>query len=161
MGAESLTVTRPSQHEVMVSRTFAAPRAAVFDALTNPAVVTQWLLGPSGWTMPVCEIDLREGGKYRFKWRHADGSELGVTGVFREVEPPVRLTNTELFDEDWTGGETLATVGLAEQDGLTHFSQTIRFSSPEARDAALTTGMLEGMSASYERLDSLLRASSQ
>lgn len=151
-------LTKPSEHEIMVTRNFAAPRSAVFDALTNPAVVTQWLLGPTGWTMPICEIDLRVGGKFRFKWRHTDGSELGMSGVYREVEPPTRLTNTEVFDEDWTGGETLTTVGLAEREGVTTLSQTIRYSSPAARDGALATNMLDGMNASFDRLDKLLRS---
>lgn len=153
-----LQLTKPSEHEIMVTRSFTAPRSAVFDAITNPAVITQWLLGPTGWTMPICEIDLRVGGKFRFKWRHTDGRELGMSGVYREVNPPQRLTNTELFDEDWTGGETLTSVGLAERQGITLFSQTIRYSSPAARDGALATGMIAGMDASYERLEKLLQS---
>ncbi len=153
-----MKISKPSDHELMLSRSFVAPRSAVFDALTNPAVLTQWMLGPAGWTMPTCENDLRVGGKFRFKWRHADGREMGVSGVYREVEPPQRLTNTELFDDDWTGGETLVSVGLAELQGVTTLSQTIRYSSPAARDGALAIGMLDGITASYERLEKLLQS---
>lgn len=166
----SLQVSTPSEHEVMVTRSYAAPRSAVFDALTNPAVLTQWLLGPAGWTMPVCEVDLRVGGKFRFKWRHVDGREIAMTGVYREVDPPHRITNTEQYEfspsehsdsetaEHAAHGETLSTIGLAEHAGKTIVAQTIRYDSPQARDAALTSGMLEGMNASYERLETLLRA---
>jgi len=91
----TLKVTTPSDREIVMTRVFDAPRHLVFEALSKPELVKQWLLGPPGWTMPVCEVDLRVGGAYRFLWRGPDGAEMGSRGVFREVVPPERLVATE------------------------------------------------------------------
>ncbi len=154
----ALKVSTPSDREVVVTREFAAPRALVFDAHTQPELVQRWLLGPPGWTMPVCEIDLRVGGKYRYVWRHADGREMGMGGTFKEVVRPSRIVVTQLFDEDWTGGETLVTTEIAERRGTTTLTITVRYVSREARDAAIQTGMTQGMEAGYQRLEQLLAA---
>ncbi len=151
-----LQVTTPNDREVVVTRVFAAPRGMVFDAHTTPELVRRWLLGPPGWTMPVCEIDLRVGGKYRYVWEHGSGKRMGVGGRFTEIARPSRIVITQLFDEDWTGGETVVTTDLVEQGGETTLTTTVRYSSREARDAALKTGMTTGMEAGYERLDNLL-----
>jgi uncharacterized protein YndB with AHSA1/START domain len=152
-----LQVTTPSEREVLVSRVFAAPRGMLFDAHTKPDLVRRWLLGPPGWTMPVCEIDLRIGGKYRYVWRHdASGRQMGVGGTFKEVARPSRIVITQLFDEDWTGGETIVVTEFAEQQGKTTVTTKVQYASREARDAALKTGMTTGMEAGYERLESLL-----
>src|SRR6267143_6040370 len=88
----TLQVTTPSDREIAMTRVFNAPRHLVFDALTKPELVKQWLLGPPGWTMPVCEIDLRAGGQYRYVWRkESTGTEMGMGGVFREVVRPEKL----------------------------------------------------------------------
>jgi len=102
-----LIVTTPSDREIVMTRVFKAPRKLVFDAWTKPELVRRWLLGPPGWTMPVCEIDLRVGGAYRFVWLGQDGTTMGMGGVYREIVIPERIVNTQLFDQDWTGGETL------------------------------------------------------
>ena len=150
-------VTTPSDREVAVTRVFAAPRSMVFDAHTKPDLVRRWLLGPPGWTMPVCEIDLRVGGKYRYEWEHeSSGRRMGVAGTFTEIVRPARIVITQLFDEDWTGGETVVTTDLIEEKGKTTLTTTVRYSSLQARDAALKTGMTTGMEAGYERLDHLL-----
>lgn len=86
-----LTLTTSSDREIVVTRVFDAPRRLVFDAWTNPEHLPHWMLGPSGWTMPVCEIDLRPGGAWRFVWRQADGTEMEMHGVYQEVVPPDRL----------------------------------------------------------------------
>jgi len=96
----TLELAARGNREIVMTRDFDGPRALVFDALTKPALVQRWLLGPSGWSMPVCEIDLQVGGRFRFVWRHRDGREMGMGGVYREVAPPERLIHTELFDED-------------------------------------------------------------
>ena len=96
----------PSDREVVITRAFDAPRELVFDCHTKPDLVRRWLLGPPGWTMPVCDIDLRVGGRYRYVWRGPDGEELGMGGIYRLIERPERIDTRELFDEDWTGGET-------------------------------------------------------
>jgi uncharacterized protein YndB with AHSA1/START domain len=152
----SLEVTTPTEREIVMTRVFDAPRRLVFNAWTQPELVKRWMLGPPGWTMPVCEIDLRVGGRYRYVWRGEDGREMGMGGVFREVAPPERLVTTELFDEDWTGGETLSTLVLTEAGGRTTMVNTVLYSSQEARDGALKTGMADGVEASCVRLEELL-----
>ena len=152
----TLKVTTPTGREIVMTRVFDAPRSLVFDALTKPELVKRWLLGPPGWTMPVCEIDLRVGGTYRYVWRKAPATEMGMGGVFREIVRPERIVTTELFDEDWTGGETLITTTLLEHRGKTTLTVTVRYSSREARDGALKTGMEQGVAASYDRLADLL-----
>ena len=85
---------------------FNAPRELVFDAWTTPSLLQRWMLGPPGWTMPVCEIDLRPGGTWRCVWRREDGSEMEIRGAYKEVVPHERLVNTEMFDvEPFNSGE--------------------------------------------------------
>ena len=151
----TLTVDTGGERELLVTRAFNAPRASVFRALTTPALVKRWLLGPDGWTMPVCEIDLKPGGKFRYVWRK-DSAEMGISGTYREIAPPERIVHTEIFDDNWTAGESLVTTTLDEIDGRTTMAMTIRYASPESRAIALASGMLEGMSATYERLDTML-----
>ena len=151
-----LQVATPNDREIVFTRDFDAPRSLVFDAFTRPELVQLWLLGPPGWTMPVCEIDLKVAGNFRYVWRNQEGIEFAMRGVFREIARPERLVHTELFDEDWTGGETLVTNVFAERDDRTTVTLTVLYSSPEARDGALRTGMTEGMAAGYDRLDELL-----
>jgi uncharacterized protein YndB with AHSA1/START domain len=149
------TFTTPSDREILGTRVVDAPRELVWEAWTNPEHVPHWLLGPEGWTMPVCEIDLRPGGAWHFVWRRSDGTEMEMRGEYREVEPPERLVHTESWGGDWP--ETLNTMILSEEDGKTTMAQTILYPSKEARDAALATGMTKGASISFERLDEYLR----
>ena len=152
-----LQVTTPSDREIAMTRVFDAPRTLVFDAHTKPELVRRWLLGPPGWSMPVCEIDLRVGGKYRYVWRHdRNGNEMGMGGLYREIVAPERIVNTERFDEAWYPGEALNTLVLVEKGGRTTLTQTVRYESREARDAVLKSGMESGVAASYERLADLL-----
>lgn len=152
----ALEVTTPGDPEIAMTRVFDAPCGLVFDAWTRPELLKLWLLRPPGWSLPVCEIDLRAGGALRFVWRGADGTEMGLRGVYREIAPPGRLVHTELFDQDWTGGETLVTAVLAERDGRTTVTVTVLYATRAARDAALATGMEQGVAASYDRLAELL-----
>ena len=124
--------------------------------MTKPELVKQWLLGPPGWSMPVCEIDLRVGGAYRYVWRHANGGEMGMGGVYREIVPQERVVCTELFDEAWYAGEALITNVLVEQGGKTTLTLTMRLGSRETRDAILKSGMESGVAVSYDRLEQLL-----
>ena len=155
----SLTLTTPSDREILITREFNAPRALVFDCMSRPELVRLWLLGPPGWSMPVCEIDLRVGGRYRYVWRNdAHGTEMGMGGVYREILAPEKVVQTELFDQDWTGGETVGTSILTEKSGKTTMNLTVLYSSKEARDGALRTPMADGMNAGYDRLDGVLTA---
>jgi uncharacterized protein YndB with AHSA1/START domain len=144
------TFSTPSDRELAVTRVFDAPRALVFDAWTDPGMIREWMLGPEGWTMPVCEVDLRDGGVWRFVWRRADGKELGMQGVYREVSRPDRLIFTETWGGDWP--PTLNTVVLADEDGGTRLTCTVEYVSTGARAAAFSTGMSEGMTQSFDRL---------
>ena len=153
----TLKLTTPSDREIAMTRVFDAPRTLVFDAHTKPDLVRQWLLGPPGWSMPVCEMDVRVGGKYRWVWRHdRDGTEMGMGGVYREIVAPERLVVTERFDEAWYPGEALNTLVLVEKGGRTTLTQTMRYESQAARDAVIKSGMEKGVTASYDRLDGLL-----
>jgi uncharacterized protein YndB with AHSA1/START domain len=156
------TVTLPNDRDVVVVRRFDAPRELVFDAWTTPALVQKWLLGPPGWTMPVCEMDVRPGGKYRWRWRSDEnGAEFGFSGEFREVVRPSRIVHVERYEPGDVGGEmgeALVTSELTEKDGVTTYKMTIRYASKEVRDAALATGMTDGMEQSYRKLDELLAA---
>ena len=107
--------------------------------------------------MTVCKIDLRVGGALRFEWHHRDGKIMGMSGVYREIAPPDRIAWTELFDDDWTGGETLVTVTFDERASKTMATQTVLYSSRAARDACLKTAMGMGMNMSYDRLENLLK----
>src|SRR5438034_438593 len=105
---ESFKVSTPTDREIAIERDFNAPRRLVFDAFTKPELVRRWLLGPDGWTMPVCEIDLRAGGAYRYVWRkESTGKEMGMGGVFREIVRPDKLVATEKFDDAWYPGEAV------------------------------------------------------
>lgn len=148
----TLTVSTPSGREIAMTRVFHAPRALVFDALTKPELVKRWMLGNMGASMPVCEIDLRVGGAYRFVWRNPDGAEMAMMGVYREIARPERIVNTQRFDTPWLPGEFVLTTTLAESGGNTTFTSTTLFDSQETRDKMLKSGMESGASASYDRL---------
>jgi len=159
---EKAQVILPSESEVKVTRSFRAPRALVYRAYTEPALLQRWLLGPPGWSMPVCEMDVRPGGRYRWRWRNdQDGSEFGFSGAFREVQPAAKLVHTEAYepgtvDFGYPGKEAIVTVSFTENAGVTTVTTLIDFGSKEARDSAVATGMTDGMEQSYRMLDGLL-----
>src|SRR4029450_9683268 len=162
MTMDKAQVTLPSDREVKVTRSFKAPRALVYKAYTDPTLVQRWLLGPPGWSMPVCEMDVRVGGRYRWRWRSdQDGSEFGFAGTFREVQPTSRLVHTEAYDPGTVGGgypgnDAIVTVSFTEEAGVTTVTSLIDFGSKETRDAAMATGMTDGMEQSYQLLDQVL-----
>jgi len=155
----SLKLTAHGDREIVMIREFDAPRNMVFEALTKPELVRQWLLGPPGWTMPVCEIDLRVGGFYRYVWRNQNGEQMGMSGVYREIVPPERIVQTEVFDEPWYPGEAVGTAVLIEERGSTTLTTTVLYASKEARDGVLKSGMESGVAMGYDRLEALLQAS--
>jgi uncharacterized protein YndB with AHSA1/START domain len=154
-----LKIAPSGDRDLVITRVFDAPRRLVYDAHTKPELVRQWLLGPPGWTMPVCEMDVRVGGKYRWVWKsERDGTTMGMGGVYREVNAPERIVSTEKFDEAWYPGESLNTLVLVEQGGRTTLTQTMRYESREAREAVVKSGMEKGVAASYDRLEDVLAA---
>ena len=154
--SETFKIEPSGDREIIMTRVFDAPRELVFDALTKPELVKRWLLGPPGWSMPVCEIDLKVGGAYRYVWRNEDGREMGMGGKYTEIVRPERIVNTELFDEAWYEGESLNTWALSEKDGNTNLTVTMRYQSQKTRDSVLDSGMEKGVAVSYERLDEIL-----
>lgn len=156
------TARLASATEVAVERSFAAPAARVWQAYTEPDLVRRWLLGLPGWEMPVCEMDVRVGGRYRWRWRSvAEGKEFGFSGTFQKVEPCSALVHTQSYApgdlHDSMGKEdSLVTVELHEAGGATTVTTAIRFASQADRDAAFSTGMTDGMEQSYQLLDRLL-----
>jgi uncharacterized protein YndB with AHSA1/START domain len=154
---DSFTLSTPSDREIVVERDFDAPRELLFEAFTRPELVRRWLLGPDGWTMPVCEIDLKVGGRYRYVWRkESTGTEMGMGGVFREIVRPEKLVATEKFDESWYPGEAIDTTVFEERGGVTKMTLTVLYESKEARDTASRSGMERGMIAGYDRLEQVL-----
>ena len=150
-----LEITTPSDREIAMMRVFDAPARLVFDAWTKPELIKRWLGVRAGWTMEVCEVDLRVGGKYRFVWRGPDMT-MGMGGAYREIVPPVRLVSTEKFDEAWYDGEALDTIELVERDGKTTVTTTVRYASREVRDAVIKSGAASGVAESYDKLAELL-----
>lgn len=156
MSAPSLKVEARGDREIVMTRVFDAPRRLVFDAFTKPELLKRWLTGAPGWSLEVCEIDLRVGGSLRYLWRGPTGEEMGMRGVFREINPPDRIVGTEKFDQAWYPGEAVGTVVFTEQAGKTTLTQTIVYESREARDIVLKSPMETGISMSYNQLAALL-----
>ena len=156
---QTFKLSTPSDREILVERDFDAPRALVFDAFTRPDLVRRWLLGPDGWTMPVCQIDLRVGGAYRYVWRkESTGAEMGMGGTFREIVPPQKLVITEKFDDAWYPGEAINTTTFEERSEVTTVRLVVTYESREARDIASRSGMERGMIAGFDRLEQVLAA---
>ncbi len=153
--AESFEVTTPSEQEIRMTRVFDAPPQLVFEAMTRPEHVVQWWgrLG-EGYSVPVCEIDLRVGGRWRFVNRHPHG-EAAFHGEYREIGPPNRLVFTEIF-EAFPDTVSVVTTDFLDEGGKTRLVATVRYPSREVRDTVLGTGMEKGASVSYDRLEDLL-----
>jgi uncharacterized protein YndB with AHSA1/START domain len=158
MSDEKLHLTAKGDREIVMTRAFAAPRQMVFDAYTKPELLQRWLGVRNGWTMPVCEVDLRVGGEYRYTWRNdVKNMEMTVRGVYKEIDAPDRIVNTEKFDDPWYPGEGVNTTLFTEQNGKTTLTATMRYATTEARDAVLKSPMESGVAESYDQLEELLR----
>ncbi len=149
----TLQVTTPTEREIVLIRVFDAPRRLVFDAFTKPELLKRWF-GPRGWSMVVCEVDLKVGGAWRFVLRGPDGTEMGMRGVYREIAPPERGVHTESFDD--FPGESVVTTVLVEDRGRTTMTATILYPSQEIRDAVIKSGMEHGAAETYDKLAELL-----
>ncbi|NUO94688.1 MAG: SRPBCC family protein [Gemmatimonadaceae bacterium] len=144
------------EREIVMTREFDAPRHLVYEALTTPALIRRWLGVMEGWSMAVCDVDLRVGGSFRYQWRGPGGVTLGMRGVYREIVPDQRIVSTEVFDESWYPGEAVGTVELVERSGRTTLTTTVLYSSREARDAVLKSPMESGVAKAYDQLDVVL-----
>lgn len=151
----SFEVSKPSACEVRMTRLFDAPRALVYEVMTKPEHVRRWWgqLG-EGYSVPVCEIDLRVGGKWKFVNKHPKG-EVTFYGEYRELVPPSRCVFTEIF-ADFPDAVSVVTSELVEENGKTRMIATVAYPSQEVRDMVIATGMERGASISYDRLEDLL-----
>lgn len=149
------SVTRLSNKEIVIRRVFNAPKQLVFDALTKPEMLKNWFWGPDGWTLAVCDVDLRVGGETRYVWSKGD-IEMGMSSVCLEVDPPNRMVNKERFDDPWYEGEAIGTMELTENGGKTTLTTTMRYETEAARDSVLKSPMDEGMAVGYDRLEAYL-----
>ena len=148
-------VSTPSDREIRVARAFDAPAKLVWDCHTKPELIRRWMLGPPGWSMPVCEVDLTVGGAYRYRWRSdADGTEFGSSGVHTDIVPFEKIVTTERMEG--FDGEAVNTLVFEESGGRTTATITMLFASKEARDGALQSGMSDGMAMGYDRMDDIL-----
>jgi uncharacterized protein YndB with AHSA1/START domain len=154
----TLQFTTPGEREIMMRRVFAAPRQLVFDAFTKPEWLKRWFFGPPGGTLAVCEVALKAGDAFRYVWRGADGSEMGMGGVCLEIVSPERIVATEKFDQPWYPGEAVGTITLTEGGEHTVLTQTILYESRAARDVVLKTPMEHGVAMGYDRLAELLKS---
>ncbi len=143
-----------SDTELVATRTFDAPIELVWEVWTNPEHVSNWLLGPEGWTMPVCDMDFRVGGAWHYVWRKDDGEEMAMTGEYREITPPTRMVQTENWGGEWP--ETLNTLELSDENGKTRMVMSVSYPSKEALEAAVATGMNDGAAVTFDRLDEYL-----
>lgn len=162
--SDILIIEARGERELFMSRVFAVPRRLVFDAWTKPELFIRWF-GPHGWSVPVCAIDLRSGGKYRWVMRKDDGAEVAMWGEYHEIVPPERLVYTENFEDfaevGWRPEDAaLITATFTEEAGRTTWGATALYPSREVRDAvmALDVNMKRGLTESFEKLASLLDA---
>lgn len=167
----SLQVSTPNDLEIVMTRTFNAPRTLVWDAMIKPEMLKRWMFTPPQWSWAECEMDVRVGGEFRWAWNGPDGQlALLIWGVYKELDAPFRIVHTERMEmgpgavtcgpenaecaeEPW---ELLATLELNEQGGKTEMRMTLSFGSKAARDGALASGMEHGMEAGYAALDAFL-----
>ena len=156
--SETFHVTLPSDTDIRMTRLFDAPRRLVFEAMTQPEHVRRWWgILDEGYSLPVCEIDFRPGGKWRFVGRTPTGDMPAFYGEFREIVPHERIVQTEFF-EPFPDNGSVVTVILTEEDGKTRLTATVHYASKEVRDMVLKTGMEEGAAISYDRLEDVVRA---
>lgn len=156
MMPKTLQIGTPNDTDIVATRFFKAPPSLVFDCHTKPELVRLWQSGPEGWEWTICEIDLRVGGAYHYRWRNGEGVEIGFRGTYLEIEPPTKIVHSETFE----GGNdtTVNTLLLEAKDGGTLMTYTMRTPSKAVRDAMIASGMAGGMEIGYGRLDRYLAA---
>lgn len=153
----SLRVTKRGTHEIVITRDFDAPRTRVFDAWTKPEVLRHWF-GPKGWSLVTCDVDLKVGGAWRFVVQRANGTEIGMRGVYREIVPPEHFVHTQTFELEDFPGDLLVTTDLVEDRGRTSLTSTVLYPSQDLRDGDVDPTE-HGATQSYEKLDDYLASS--
>ncbi|MFG1820220.1 TIGR03086 family metal-binding protein [Kribbella sp. NPDC049174] len=155
--AADLIIEPHHSRDLVITRTFAAPRQLVFDAWTQPELLRRWY-GPRGWHLTTCEIDLRAGGRFLYLLQRPNRADMALRGTYQAVDAPTRLVTSERWDDDWTEGETHTTTSFDERDGATTVTRIIEFTSAAARDRALGSIGRGGLEDAFQRLDDLVRA---
>jgi uncharacterized protein YndB with AHSA1/START domain len=152
VNSDTFKVTTPSECEIRMTRLFDAPRDLVFEAMSKPEHITRWWgrLG-EGYSVPVCEVDFRPGGKWRYVNRHPTG-DAEFYGVYREIDAPTRIVFTEIF-APFPDAESVCTVRLDDEKGKTRFTIDVMYPSREVRDQVIKSGMERGAAISYDRLE--------
>ena len=156
MTMTKMTLKAEGDRHVVVTRRFAAPPEAVYRAHTEPSIIQQWLLGPDGWTMPVCVSEARSGGKIRYEWSNGKGNGFFLTGEYVALEPFRRIVHVERMHlPNPTPDNHVETTFEPDGNGTL---MTMRMTLPDAktREAMLATGMEHGMESSYVRLETIL-----
>lgn len=148
-----MTLTLPSDREIVMKRAFNAPARTLFEVWTKPEHVRKWY-AVRGTTMTVCEVDLRVGGAWRWVLTR-NGMEIAFSGVFREIDPPRRLQRTEVF-EAFPGAESLGTLNFDEEDGQTMVTINLLFKTKQDRDTCLQSGMELGVKECFQKIDELV-----
>jgi uncharacterized protein YndB with AHSA1/START domain len=153
--SSTFKVTTLSDTEIRMTRLLNAPRALVFEVMSRPEHVRQWWgqLG-EGYSVPVCEIDLRVGGRWRFVNKHPRG-EAEFYGEYREIAAPERIVFTEIFAQ-YPDVVSVVTTTLTEEGSKTRITAVVRYPSQQVRDSVLQTGMEQGAALSYDRMEDLL-----
>lgn len=151
--SKTFKVTTPSEREITLTRLFDAPRELIFEVMTKPEHIRRWWgnLG-EGYSVPVCEVDLRVGGAWRFENRTPDGQSANFYGVYHEIAPPARLVFTEIF-EPFPDVESVVTTELTVENGKTRMNVTALYPSKDVRDGVLSSGMEYGAGLSYDHLE--------
>jgi uncharacterized protein YndB with AHSA1/START domain len=149
-------IVAESDRQIVVTRSFAASVDRVIAAFMEPDLLRRWMGSPD-MPMDICEVDPRVGGGFRYSWTFKDGRVMWLKGTFREMTDN-RVVHTEVFEPDWTGGQTEVVTDFIAKGGRTEVQTTITYSGTPARDAAFASGMASGMSGAYDRLDEAMDA---
>ena len=158
MTPQGLQISTPTDTTIVLTRTFNAPRRLVWEAMTEPVKMRRWMLAPPGWTLAVCECEVRVGGALKLTWKTEDADPvMTLQGVFTEVVPHERMVHTEtmVMGSGDPIGSLLETHEFAEKNGVTTMRITQAYDSKAARDGAIASGMEHGMEAGYQRLDAM------
>jgi uncharacterized protein YndB with AHSA1/START domain len=153
LGRSDFRIVATGDRQITVTRSFAAPKPAVFRAHTEAALLARWM-GSADMPLAVCEMDPRPGGQYRYTWVMQDGTRITLSGTIQTLTPD-RITAVEVFDPDWTGGPATVETTFSEAAGRTTVQVTVTYTTAPARDQVLASGMGEGMAGSYDLLEIL------
>lgn len=152
--SDSLSLSQTKPNEIEITRKFNAQPRELYRAYVHPEILKNWLRGPQGWRMIVCTFNPVVGGAYRYQWRHESGQLMGLSGSIQEISPDEKIVFTEKFDEAWYPGSAVVTTTFRSLDSETTLMTTaIRYESNEAMLKVLNSGMAQGISVSYDRLE--------